>query len=230
MNDLFQNFNKKNRNFEILFNLNNLKNYEIINDIDKIIYEENTEIKFNYLLDLYNWTNEKIPIDEDNIKENKENTTDEVTMIYKISNNDLTVKILGSYFVESIESNPYLYRKPNCSLLYEGKKYELKEYLNLNDLGFNENKGYLKLKLKGIIRSEISNYRCMFHNCSSLLYISSDFNFLKVIASISSIFEGCSSLIHLPDISNLDFISYLKDMRLIFNVIFQIGILLKSLI
>ena len=217
MNDLFQNYNKKNRNFEILSNLNNFKNHEILNDIDKIIEEENTETKFNYLLDLYNWTNEKIPIDENNISENKENTTDEVTMIYKISNNDLTVKILGSYFVESIDSNKYLYKKPNCSLLYDGKKYELKEYLSLIDLGLNKNKGYLKIKLKGIYSSQIFNFRCMFLNCSSLLYISSDFNFLYSIGSISSMFEGCSSLIYLPEILNLHFCYFVNDMRLLFS-------------
>ena len=210
MNDLFQNFNKKNRNFEILFNLNNFKNYEIFDDIDKIIEEENSEIKLNYLLDLYNWTNEKIPINEDNIKE-KKNTTDEITMIYKIGNNDLTVKILGSYFVQSLDSNKHYYKVPNFSLLYDGKKYELKEYLSLIDLGFNENKGYLKIKLKANF-DEIFNYRCMFHNCSSLLYIS-DFNW--IFFSISSMFQGCSSLIYLPEISDLN-TSYAKDMRLIF--------------
>ena len=81
----------------------------------------------------------------------------EISIIYKIEDNDDEVKIFGSEFVKN--------NKHNCQIIYEDKEYELNEYFDIP----NNIKDELKIKLRGI--DDITNMSCIFYECSSLLSI-----------------------------------------------------------
>ena len=78
----------------------------------------------------------------------------EISIIYKIEDNDDEVKIFGSEFVKN--------NKNNCQIIYEDKEFELNEYFNIP----KNIKDELKIKLIGI--NDIINLSYMFYNCSSL--------------------------------------------------------------
>ena len=67
----------------------------------------------------------------------------------------------------------------------------------------NYNKNKLEIKLKGI--NNVNDMECMFEGCSSLLSLPdiSKWNTNNVI-NMSYMFNGCSLLISLPDISKLN--------------------------
>ena len=54
-NNLFKNFNLKNKNYQLLISMNNMKNFSknILNDIDKILKENKFENKIKYLEETY---------------------------------------------------------------------------------------------------------------------------------------------------------------------------------
>jgi len=69
---MVNNYNEKERNYEILNNINEMINNIIINDIKKINNEYDIKIKFNNILDIYNKKNineikMKIKIEKNNI-------------------------------------------------------------------------------------------------------------------------------------------------------------------
>ena len=53
---IINNYNKKERNYEILYNIDKIINYNniVINDINQINDENNIENKFYYINDIYN--------------------------------------------------------------------------------------------------------------------------------------------------------------------------------
>ena len=85
------------------------------------------------------------------------NEKNEVNIIYKIKDNDRSLRIFGSEFVKN--------NKYNCQIIYEDKEYELNEYFDIP----NNIKDELKIKLRGI--DDITNMSCIFYECSSLLSI-----------------------------------------------------------
>ena len=72
------------------------------------------------------------------------------------------IRILGKYFVER--------NKNNCKIIYNNKKYKLKEYLNEIDDNYNHNNKEIKLKIIGI--NNIIDFSYMFHGCFHLLSVS----------------------------------------------------------
>ena len=96
-NDLIKNFDYVNRNYATLNNINEISNNDIIKDIKRIVEETDQKIKFNLILDI----NNKYYL----------NNNDEITLIYKVGNNDIYIKIFDSEFVKN--------NKDNCKIIYE---------------------------------------------------------------------------------------------------------------
>ena len=221
--DIVNNYEKKNRNYELLFNLEEMNNNEniIIEDINSIIKEKNISGKVNKIMDIYN-----------KMKQKKFEYSDEIRIIYKNDNNNKgVIKIFDNNFIKN---------NSNCKIIYNGKEYELKEELKLNNSDLNKSK--IKIKLKGI--NTIKNASYMFFKCKSLLDLPdickwntinvTDMSFmfagcilLKSLKNISSwntsnvtamhcMFADCSSLIEISGISEWN-INKVTDMNCMFN-------------
>ena len=114
---------------------------------------------------------------------------DEITILYKIEFEDRIegkVRIFGRNFVKN--------NKNKCKIKIDGKKYELKEILYL------DNETMIEIKLIEI--NNITDMSYMFSGCSSLTNLPdiSKWNTNNVI-NMSYMLSGCSSLSNLSDIS-----------------------------
>ena len=76
------------------------------------------------------------------------------------------IRIFGKDFVKQ--------NKNNCKIIYNNKKYKLKEYLHEIDNNYNHNINEIKLKLTGI--NKIIDFTDMFHGCIHLLSVSESNN------------------------------------------------------
>ena len=139
------NYKAQKRNYEILYNINSIKNNIKMEDINDIINMNDINQKFNKIINLYNKMENKNNINEENYKifENNENY-DEISIIYKISDDDFKSKKLEIFGENFIKNN-----KGICNILYQGKSYELTQYFDLSN--YIENNTLLEIKLKGII-------------------------------------------------------------------------------
>jgi len=184
--DIINNYNNKNRNYEILFNLNKIKENNIIKELENIINLNSVKTKFNDIFDIYCNMN-----------------INEIKIIYKINDNG-KIQLFGEKFVER--------NKNNCKIIINGKEEELKKY-KLFPL-FNKKIDNLEIKLKGIMN--ITNMSDMFYECSSLLSLPdiSKWN-TNNVTNMSSLFYGCKSLSSLPDISKWN-TNNVKDMSFLF--------------
>ena len=66
------------------------------------------------------------------------------------------------------------HNKNKCKIIYNNKKYKLKEYLHEIDNNYNHNINEIKLKLTGI--NNIVNFSNLFHGCIHLLSVSESKN------------------------------------------------------
>ena len=98
--DIINSLNKNHMNYEILYNYNKIKDIEIINDINKII---NNNENINNILNIY-----KKMINKYN---------DKIIINYKIQDK---IKLFGYDFI--------INNKDNCKMIIEDKEYELKPY------------------------------------------------------------------------------------------------------
>ena len=216
INNYFHFIDNKNRNYELLANIEGINHDFIINDIQSIIKEDDANNQFNKILIIYN----KMIT--------KENYVNEIKICYKV-NKELKIKLFGDIFVKN--------NKNICKMKIKGKEYQLQEYL-LNK--FN-NDDIIEITLTGI--NNIVDMSCMFAGCSSVVSLSDiskmntenitnmrklfyDCNTFKSLPDISnwetgkvtsmySMFHGCSSLLTLPDISKWE-VSRVIDMRCMF--------------
>ena len=76
------------------------------------------------------------------------------------------IRIFGRYFVNQNENK--------CKIIYNNKKYQLKEYLHEIDTNYNHDINEIKLKIIGI--DNITNMKDMFHGCFYLSSISKSIN------------------------------------------------------
>ena len=117
----------------------------------------------------------------------------EILVIYKINQNDKTIKLFNIEFVNN--------NKKNCKIIVEGKEYELLEEFDIKNI--HKNKDILEIKLKGI--KNITNMFAIFYGCSSLICLPDIYKWnTSNITDMSCIFGECSSLVSLPDISKWD--------------------------
>ena len=102
--------------------------------------------------------------------------------------------------------------KNNCKMIIEGKEYELNNIINLKQLE-NEN-NYLEIKLKGV--QNITDLSDMFWKCSSLISLPDLSELYTInITNTSDMFRLCTSLKSLPDISKWN-TSNIKDTSFMF--------------
>ena len=185
--DIINNYNNKNRNYEIIYNLNQFQNNKIIDELNNIIECNNIIDKFTYIFNMYR----KMNIDEINIK-------------YKVDNLK-EIKLFGEDFVKR--------NKKNCSLIINGKEQVLNKKYSFGM--FDSKKNILEIKLKGI--TNITNMNGMFSKCISLLSLPNIFKWnTSNITDISYLFFGCNSLLSLPDISKWN-TSNVTNMSFIFR-------------
>ena len=166
-NNIMKNIDNQNRNYELLNNMNEINNNDVLKDIKCIVNEKNIKNKVNLILDI---------IDKNEIFDE-----DEITLIYKINNNEKKIKIFDSVFVQN--------NKNICKIKYYNKETELKEFLNVDSK--NEK---LEIKLKGI--KKITNASKMFYECKNLISIP-DIIKLKLFNVIekNEMFKECNTSI-----------------------------------
>jgi len=102
--DIINNYNNKNRNYEILYNINKIKDNNILFNLRNIIDKSGVKNKFNNIFDIYCNMNMNI---------------NEINIIYN-NNDDNKIQLFGYDFVER--------NKNNCKIIINGKEDELKEY------------------------------------------------------------------------------------------------------
>ena len=124
-------------------------------------------------------------------KKEQESIENEITIIYKIKEEEKNIKIFDKDFVTM--------NKEFCKILYKGEEYPLQDYFNLE----NKPKNLKVLELKLKYTNKITSFYSMFYDCSSLLYLPDISNFdTSNITSMGDMFAGCISLSLLADISN----------------------------
>ena len=234
--DIINNFEMQNKNYQTLKNINTIYNNIKINDIDKIINDDNINNKFINILNLSNQIIEKDKdknnndyVDDDNDNEDnnknendfdnqnvnndvvdddniKKESKNEIIIKYKIDEKNYKMKIFGSGFVKNNEKN--------CELKIEDNKYKLTDiFIVPNNIAIFKDE--LEIKLIGV--KYITNMRNMFSGCALLLDVPdiSEIDTIN-ITDMSYMFSGCSSLKHLPDISKWN-IKNVNNISLMFS-------------
>ena len=188
--DIIDTINNKNRNYELLFNINKMNDNSINDDIKNIINEKNINKQINNIIKIYTKFNIKYK--------------NEITIQYKINKNDDEIDIFGSEFVDN--------NRDKCKYIYENKIYELNQVFNLDKN--KKLKDILEIKLINI--QNITNLGCLFYNCVNLISVP-DIHEINTsnITDINSMFHSCWSLKSLPDISIWD-TSKINDISYIF--------------
>ena len=211
--DMINNYDNKNRNYEIIYNLNQIQNNNINEELKKIIRCNNIIEKYNNILNIY-----------------KKMNHDEINLIYNIKGLK-ELYLFGANFVSK--------NKNNLKLIIDGKEQDIIYKYNIEN---NNNKDILEIKLKGITNvtymnnmfqlcnslsplsdltkwntSHVYKMGYLFCNCNSLLSLPDISNWnTSNVTYMSNIFNGCSSLKFLPDISKWD-TSNVSDMSEMFS-------------
>ena len=197
--DMINNYNNKKRNYEIIYNLIQLQNNKIQDELNKII-ESNIIDKYKSIFNIY----QKINMDEINI-------------IYDVKNLK-EVKLFCGGFIERY--------KNYVKIVIEGKEQDLIEEYKLSN--YNKNILQVKLKgitniidmssmfvhcksllsLPDIHRwntTNVINMSWMFECCNSLKSLPDISRWdTSNVTNMSWMFYECSSLSTLPDISKWD--------------------------
>ena len=162
----------KDRNYEILHNINEIKNNKLLEIIKEINNENKYENKFNSLLNIY-----------------KEITKESIKIVYNINKKGGKIKIFGKDFVKN--------NKNICKIEYENNEYALSEEFNLKD----KTKDILEIKLKNANKITNMAYLFSECNSLSTLSELSKWDTSNII-NMSYLFFRCNQLEFLPDISN----------------------------
>ena len=196
--------------------IENLK--DLISDI-KLFYKINVDILTNYDLlntnymmlenikEIINNNNLFKELKEINWMENMKDKFEKAISIYdriNLSQMTMLYKIDKNQEQIKLFADDDIYRsfirdnKNKCYLLIDGKKHDLVDRLKLDENLKNKN----TLEVKLIETKKITNMSLMFEFCSSLISLP-DISYwdTKNVYNMSQMFRGCSSLISLPDIS-----------------------------
>ena len=209
-NCILNNYDKQKRNYQILQNIKEI-------DINNIIFEKlKSIIKINdnkdrllYIIDLYNnifLDNKEKQVEIPTKKEVQRKNEDEKHANDKNNFssgilNQMTIKYNIQKNTDKVKlfgTNFVKNNKNNSYLIIDGKQNELCEYLVLND-GQKKN-NHLEIKL--IENKPITSLYSMFDGCCSLISLPDIHNWnTSNVNNMSSIFYHCSLLQSLPDIS-----------------------------
>ena len=215
---IFENYNAKYRNYQVLQNLNEisytnkifekLKNINNKNNIKDKIYgilelsdnlnEENIQNNNNNIIENIPIKIEVNKIQEENNNFNvinnnnaksRNNGKNEMTIIYNINSNQNLIKLFDNNFVKN--------NKDKCYLIIDNQKKELKEFHNININHSNT------LEIKLCETNTITSMYSMFDGCFNLKSLPdiSEWDTIN-ITDMRYMFHDCSSLKSLPDISN----------------------------
>ena len=236
--DIINNYDNKNRNYEIIYNINQLQNNKIKDELDKII-ESNIIEKYKNIFNIY----QKMNIDEINIiynikdlnqvqlfdsifiEKNKNNLKLiidgkelELIGIYQLINNNeniLKVKLKG---ITTVTDMSYIFR--DCSSLISLPDISKWDTINVTDMSYIFSDCSTLIYLPDISKwntINVTDMSLMFYGCSSLISLPDISNWNTTnVNNMSYIFNGCSSLISLPDISKWNTIN-VTDMRFMFS-------------
>ena len=210
--DMINNYDNKNRNYEIIYNINQFKDNNIEKELIKIIRCDNIFEKYKSILNIYTKMN-----------------NDEINIIYNIKGLK-EVDLFDKYFVTR--------NKNNLKLIIDGGEHDLITKYKL----INNDKDILNIKLKGITNvtnmcsifkfcnslsplSELNKWNTSnIYDMSYLFFFCRELKTLPDISkwntsnvnNMSNMFSGCFALKTLPDISNWN-VSNVKDMSDMFN-------------
>ena len=210
--DMINNYDNKNRNYEIIYNINQFKDNNIEKELTKIIRCDNIFEKYKSILNIYTKMN-----------------NDEINIIYNIKGLK-EVDLFDKYFVTR--------NKNNLKLIIDGGEHDLITKYKL----INNDKDILNIKLKGITNvtnmcsifkfcnslsplSELNKWNTSnIYDMSYLFFFCRELKALPDISkwntsnvnNMSNMFSGCFALKTLPDISNWN-VSNVKDMSDMFN-------------
>ena len=219
---IINNYNQKEKKYEILYNINEIiNNNDIINDINIINNENDIKNKFNNIFNIYN----KIYINEIKltVKVEKDDVNKE---IYFLDNTDEKITIEGEFkginkygapeFNEIKEEHHHDLLKElnesNVELYINNKKYKYEKYfipdkeglynillkfhILINDCSFMFYNCFnlTNINLSSFNTQNVTNMSCMFAFCSNLTNINlSSFN-TQNVTNMSYMFQGCSNL------------------------------------
>jgi len=186
--DIINNFDYKKINYETLYNLKQIKEKSIINELENIINESSIKKKFNDIFDIYSKMN-----------------INEINIIYKVDKKkkEKEVRLFNNDFIEK--------NLNYCRMIIDGKEEYLKENITLPDDKIIDK---FQIKLKGIIN--ITDISSMFRWCKSLESIPDIAKWdTSNVTNMNGMFYKCESLTSLPDISKWN-ISYVNDISYMF--------------
>ena len=188
LNDINKDINQYIKFYEKIFiSLNELKNYQSIKNIlnikkdniknkINIFCDEDIKNKMKYLVD--NYINYKI----------------EMTIVYKINENDNEIRLFGQKF---IENNKLKFQ----NLIINNKKKELFEFYKLNE----KEKKMKSITIKIVFKDIITDMSYMFSNCSNLSSLPDLSKWItNNVTNMSYMFYNCSKLSLIPDLSELN--------------------------
>ena len=218
---IIHNYEQKQRNYDILLNINEIiNNNDILKDINSINNDINIINQFNNIFKIYNkinncemnyYKNNKIEINDNKENINKikgnenEKVKNEIKLIVKIGKNDINKKI---YFLDNTNGECYINGVPNQELhnhLKELNESNVELYIDDNKYKYQkyfipEKEGEYNILLKFNIA--IEDCSCMFFNCINLINIDLSLFNSKNVTNMGNMFWNCRRL------TNLDLSSF----------------------
>ena len=173
-NAIFSKYYSKNKNYQMMNNLNEISpNNKLYQQLKNINEEKDTKKIINNIMDFYSILNEDTIIKE-------------ITIIYNTLNQN-EIQIFGDGFVSN--------NKNKCKIIIDNQKRDLCSKLKITN-----NKSRIEIKLEGI--NNITTASSMFDGCKSLISLPDIFKWdTKNLTDMRNMFSGCESLSSLPDIS-----------------------------
>jgi hypothetical protein len=155
-NNLFENFEKKNRNYHLLNNLNEIikSNDKILNDINKIINENEVYNLFNNIIKIYDKMNNKYNEDNEDDDDNDDNNIkNEIIVRYEIKEDAQKIKLFGNEFIKN--------NKNNFEFFVNGILFNIRDEID-NSFWKKEDK---IIEIKLIEKNKCRSMKSMFSGC-----------------------------------------------------------------